>query len=271
MITLPEMPPRNTGGVNRSFATMRAVVALMMREMATRYGRSPGGYVWALLEPIGAIVILAIGFSMLLRSPPVGNSFVLFYATGFLPFTLYQSLQTMVARSIIFSRPLLMYPAVTWIDAVLARFILNALTSLLATIILFAGILLFSDARAVIEITFILKSLALGMLLGLSVGLLNCALFGLLPVWEQIWSIATRPLFLISGVFFTFDSMPRMMQSILWYNPLMHIVGAMRKGFYPTYSGDYINLSYVLGVCLVLMFFGVVLLCRFHRDILNNN
>ena len=31
----------------RRFRSARAVVALMLREMATTYGRSPGGYVWA--------------------------------------------------------------------------------------------------------------------------------------------------------------------------------------------------------------------------------
>ena len=30
------------------FATLRTITALILREMATTYGRSPGGYVWAI-------------------------------------------------------------------------------------------------------------------------------------------------------------------------------------------------------------------------------
>jgi capsular polysaccharide transport system permease protein len=35
---------------------MRTIVALIMREMATSYGRSPGGYIWAIAEPVAGIV-----------------------------------------------------------------------------------------------------------------------------------------------------------------------------------------------------------------------
>ena len=41
----------------RSFASLRCVIALMLREMATTYGRSPGGYLWVMLEPIAGIAL----------------------------------------------------------------------------------------------------------------------------------------------------------------------------------------------------------------------
>jgi capsular polysaccharide transport system permease protein len=245
-------------------------MALMIREMATRYGRSPGGYVWALLEPMGAILILAVGFSVMLKSPPLGTSFMLFYATGFLPFSLYQSLSNHVARSINFSRALLMYPAVTWVDAVLARFTLNALTEVLVTVILLGAMLAMIDTRVALEGAMLLQALVLAMALGLGVGVLNCALIGLFPVWMQIWSILSRPLFLVSGVIFLFDDMPRLVQSIMWYNPLTHVLGLMRAGIYPTYRADYVMLSYPLIFAMITLFFGMLLMGRYHREILND-
>lgn len=254
----------------RSFATFRAVSALILREMATRYGRSPGGYLWAILEPLGAILILAMGMSVIVRIPPMGNSFILFFATAFLPFSLYLNVSGMVARSINFSRALLFYPAVTWVDAVLARFLLNTLTGVLVMLILFSGLFIATDISAMPNITPILQAVILAALLGLSVGTVNCVLFGLFPVWEQIWSIATRPLFLISGVFFLYEDLPTTVQNILWYNPVIHITGLMRQGFYTTYTADYVNVSFVAIVSLILLFFGVLLMGRFHRDILNS-
>lgn len=254
----------------RSFATFRAVSALILREMATRYGRSPGGYLWAILEPLGAILILAMGMSVIVRIPPMGNSFILFFATAFLPFSLYLNVSGMVARSINFSRALLFYPAVTWVDAVLARFLLNTLTGVLVMLILFSGLFIATDIGAMPNITPILQAVTLAALLGLSVGIVNCVLFGLFPVWEQIWSIATRPLFLISGVFFLYEDLPTTVQNILWYNPVIHITGLMRQGFYTTYTADYINVSFVAVVSLIYLFFGVLLMGRFHRDILNS-
>lgn len=272
MTQTPALPaqPQARPRTNRRFAAIKSVMALMIREMATRYGRSPGGYVWAILEPMGAILILAIGFSIMLRSPPLGNSFILFYATGFLPFSLYQSLSNHVARSIHFSRALLMYPAVTWVDAVLARFTLNALTEILVTVILLGALLSMTDTRVALDGVLLLQSLVLAMAVGLGVGVMNCALIGLFPVWMQIWSILSRPLFLVSGVIFLFDDMPPVMQSILWYNPLTHVLGLMRAGIYPTYRADYVSLACPMIFALGTLFVGVLLMGRYHREILND-
>lgn len=255
----------------RSFMTFRAVFALVLREMATRYGRSPGGFVWAILEPLGSILILSAGFALLITNPPLGSSFLLFYSTGFMPFNVYQSLSLMISRSIDFSRPLLLYPAVTWVDAVLARFVLNSLTGVLVTLLLMTGILTVTDTRTGIDLQPMVLAMALTMLIGAGIGTLNCVLIGLFPAWAQIWSIATRPLFIISGIFFLYDEMSPFLREILWYNPLIHIIGLMRTGFYPTYRADYIDPSYVISVGLVTLFLGIALMGRYHRDILNSN
>lgn len=98
--------------------------------------------------------------------------------------------------------------------------------------------------------------------------MVNCAISGLYPLWEVIWAIINRPLFLASGIFFLFDNMPPLAQQILWYNPLIHVVGLMRRGFYPTYTASYVDPVYVLAVSLALLTLGLLLLGRYHRDIL---
>ena len=238
--------------------------------MTTRYGRSPGGYLWALIEPLGVIVILAFGFSLLLRAPALGSSFILFYATGYLPFSLYQSTSELVARAIRFSKPLLAYPRVSWIDAILARLVLNTLTGLLVAYILLAVIMGVSETRTVLRIEPILAAMGLSVLLGLAVGTTNCLLMGLFPVWERIWGIVNRPLFLASGVIFLYEDVPRVAQDYLWFNPLMHVVGLMRTGFYPLYSPSYVSVVYVLGVTVVPLAFSLLLLRRYHTDIIAN-
>lgn len=262
----PVQPP--AAGLTTSFRTSRTVFALMLREMSTRYGRSPGGYLWALLEPLGGIFIMALAFSMLIRAPSLGNSFLLFYATGFVPFTLYQNISNMVARALSFSKPLLQYPAVTWADAILARFILNALTGIVVGYIVLLLIMIIVDSHVVLDIAPILKVMSLTLLFGLAVGMLNCVLNGLFSAWSMIWSIATRPLFIVSGVIFIYEDMPPFVQKYLWYNPLMHITGLMRTGFYPTYSPSYISELYVVCVSLCVLFLGTLLLRRYHREIL---
>ena len=244
-------------------------MALILREMSTRYGRTPGGYIWSIIEPTAAILVLSVGFSLVMRTPSLGNSFLLFYATGYLPFNLYLTVSGTVAASIGFSKPLLKYPAVTWVDAVLGRFLLNSLTGILITLILLGGILLVVDTRAIVDIPPLIQAMALSMILSLGVGVLNCALMGLFPIWVVIWSVVTRPLFLASGIIFIFDQLPTFAQKVLWYNPLIHITGLMRTGVYSMYAPQYISPTYVMACGLISLTLGLILLGRFHRDILN--
>lgn len=263
------LPAAPGSGVEASHRSARVIAALMLREMSTRYGRSPGGYLWAILEPLGGVLILSLAFSLLLRTPSLGTSFILFYATGFVPFTLYQNVSVTVARSLIFSRPLMQYPVVTWGDAVLARFALNAVVGILVSCAVLGLVMAFVNSHVLLDITPILAVIFLTLLLGLSVGVLNCALMGLFAHWETVWSIVTRPLFIASGVLFTYEDVPANVQSILWFNPLIHVTGLMRQGFYPTYAPSYVSGLYVIVCCLIALFLGVVLLRRYHRDILN--
>lgn len=261
--------PLISRGTHRRFASARAIVALILREMATRYGRSPGGYVWAILEPLGAILVLSVGFSLVMRTPPLGQNFILFYASGFLPFSLYLNLSNSVARSINYSRSLLFYPGVTWADAAIARFLLNSLTGILVALILFSSILFLVGTSFVVNVFEAILTMLLAMFLGLGIGVLNCALMGMLPVWVQFWTIINRPLFIISGVIFLYDDMPAGAQAVLWYNPLIHITGLMRRSFYPTYHADYISIPFIAGIAIVCLFMGVLLMGRYHRTILH--
>ncbi len=264
-------PPLAPGaGVSQRFRMGRTVLALILREMSSRYGRSPGGYVWAVLEPVGMILIMAIGFSLLVRNPPLGTSFILFFATGFIPFNLYQALSNTIARTMIFSRALLSYPIITWVDAILARFILNSLTGIMVGYLVLMVFVQVSDSPILLNIRPILETMLLAMLLGLGVGTLNCALIGLIPVWDQVWSIFSRPLFLASGIILLYDDMPALARDILWYNPLVHVTGLMRTGFYPTYEATYVSVAFVIGFSLVSLFMGIVLMGRYHREILTN-
>lgn len=254
---------------NRRFPAIRAISALILREMATRYGNSPGGYIWAILDPLGAIVMLSFGFSLLLRSPALGSSFLLFFTAGYLPIHMYQTTSNVVAASINYSRPLLKFPSVSWMDALLARFILNSLTMLLVCYLLLAGIIIATEAKSPLEFGPVLRAMGLAMILGFGVGTLNCVLNGLYPVWNHIWGIVTRPLVIASGLFYIYEDLGQTAREILWYNPLIHITGLMRSGIFITYNPSYVNEAYVLGFGLILTLLGLILMRRFHRDILN--
>lgn len=240
----------------------------MLREMQTTYGRSPGGFIWAILEPAAGIALLSFIFSLGFRSPALGNAFPPFYATGLVPFLFFNDVSGKIAGSLTFSRQLLAYPSVTYMDALLARIFVNVFTQLLVGYIVFFGILFFYDTQGGLDLTRVGISYLMVIFLSVGVGTINCLLASRFPLWQRAWSILTRPLFLVSCIFFLFESIPEPYQNILWYNPLVHVIGMMRAGFYTNYDATYTSVGYVTGLSLVLTVVGLVFLRRYHRDIL---
>lgn len=253
----------------RSFKNLRAIFALIIREMSTSYGRSPGGYFWAIAEPIAGVALLSVAFSLALKTPPIGINFQIFYATGILPFLMFRELETKTSTSIRFSRRLLFYPSITYTDAMIGRFLLTVITQLMVFYVVIAGVLTLWDTRTSMEPSLILSSLAAASILAIGIGSVNCLLISFFPVWERLWAVFNRPLILMSGVIFLHENIPEPWQSYLWYNPLVHIVGQMRRGFYPSYQGEYVEIMYPIGVGMALLVVGLVLLNRYNRDILN--
>lgn len=255
----------------RRFQMWRTIMALLLREMSTTYGRSPGGYLWTILVPVGGIAMLTLVLAagLRIRNPSLGINFPLFYATGLLPLMLYQRTSTAVAAALRYSRALLFYPGVTFVDAIAARFLVQVLTNATVMYVVLGGILLLFDTRAIVDLPPVLLAFCLAALLGVGIGSLNAYLFPTFPLWEQVWSILTFPLFLLSGVIFIYEDLPQVGQQVLWYNPLIHISGLMRTGFYPVYHPSYIEPLYVLGFGLIPLVLGLMLLRRHHTRIMN--
>ena len=251
--------PSQPAGTSKTSA-WRVIAALVLREMATTYGRSPGGYVWAILEPVAVIAVLSVGFSLLANTPPLGESFVLFYATGMLTLQFYATNGTKIGQAIDFNRALLKYPAVTWFDAVIARAALSTLTGVVVSSILLAGIMAWAGYHGIPDIPILAKAFAMCAVIGFGIGCLNAVLFSYFAIWRSVWSVLTRPLFIVSGVIFLYEDLPPEVQSIIWWNPIMHTVSLARQAFYPYYDASYVSEVYVWTVAGIACFLGLVFL-----------
>ncbi|MGY9045547.1 hypothetical protein P775_06750 [Puniceibacterium antarcticum] len=264
-----QLPSRPARPPHRRFVTLRVIVALMLREMSTTYGSSALGYLWAIMEPVLGILLMTLIFSFTFNAPSLGTSFALFFASGIMPFMAYMDISSKVAYSLRFSSKLLFYPGVTFVDAMIARTLLNAMTQFLISGLVFSGILVAYDIDVILDIPEIALGFSMALSLAVSVGTLNCYLLSLYPIWERIWAILNRPMFMVSCVLFTFDTVPMPYRDWLWWNPLVHVIGQMRGGIYATYDNSYVSPLYVFGLSLTLLAPGLLLLRRHYRNIIN--
>lgn len=246
-----------------------SILAFMMRDVAASYRRQAGGYLWAVAEPVAGIALLTVVFSLAFFAPPLGDNFATFYATGLLPFTIYMQIQSRLMTALRASRPLLQYPAASFIDALISRALLAMLTQLVVFLVVFAGLVAVFDPRISPNPAGIALALAMVAILAIGIGVLNCLLIGLFPVWQRVWGVLNRPLFVISGIFFLFESVAEPWRSWLWYNPLIHVVGALRAALYPFYDASYVQPGYVIGLGVSALAAGLLFLRAHHREILS--
>lgn len=235
---------------------LRVQAALVIREMITRYGRSWIGYAWAVIEPLGVVLILSIAISQIVPIPALGSSFVLFYATGYIPFHFFLEAAQSTGTAVQLNRALMQLPMVTPLDTVLARFFLSCLTLMIVAAMLFSGLLWVVEEPVDLRFEGLALGLGAGAILGLGVGTTNAFLFEVFPSWRQLWGIISRPLFIISGVFFVYEGLPRPLAEPLWYNPILHVVGQTRSAIYPFYDAAYVQIGYPIALGLGLFLLG---------------
>lgn len=237
---------------------IRIVTAFLLREMATRYGSKPGGYIWSFLEPAAYIAIMSVLFQAISHTPPIGNSYILFFATGYLGFQLYKATETYVVKAVDANKNLLSYPIVSPIDPVIARFLLQAITWIVVSSIILA--VCHIDVRQVTRIDFvpILLAMTFAWALALGVGLLNSVLFFSYPLYEKLFTVVTRPLLLVSGVFHLPDGLPPPFKDYLLLNPICHVVMLFRKGFYSQYRADGLDVRYLMEWSIILLAIGTL-------------
>lgn len=248
---------KQTGFGHALRVQMRVLGALVLREMRVRYGRSQLGYFWALMEPVAYVAIMTSLFSYIERPPPFGHSIALFFALGVIPFRLFSSISNQLTGAMDANRALLAYPIVRELDTVLARLILETMTGLTIFIIFMSALHIVEGVPGPAHPLRVLQGLSLIVLFGFGVGLTNAVILRRFPSWQNIFRIITAPLFFLSAVFYSLESLPTQARDLLTWNPLVHGIEMVRDGYYSHYRATGLDGDYLFACGLGLVFVGM--------------
>ncbi|MGR8933304.1 MAG: ABC transporter permease [Gammaproteobacteria bacterium] len=236
----------------------RVIGALILREIHTRYGDRQFGYLWEIFEHVAHILVLVVLFTLLSRSPPIGDSFGVFFATGLIPFLLFMHITQQVVNAVNNNQPLLSYPMVLPLDLMVARALLECATTGVVIMLFLAVGFYFNLFMPVDSLLDIFIAFALIIPLGIGYGMVVALLKFYSPVFATLYSFLNRPLYFMSGLFYIADNLPIGVQKVLFFNPLLHINEWVRSGFYSTYESHFLDKYYVVSVSIVFLFIGLV-------------
>ncbi|WP_320196491.1 ABC transporter permease [Agrobacterium rosae] len=239
----------------------RVIVALTIREVRLRNSKNAFMQLFDLLEAVVFIVVHWIIFSFLGRHLLIGDSLLLFIATGIFPVLFFRTMTIRAATAIEASKAVTAIPSIEPIDYSIARTFVEFASFTILFVAFFALIDAFGLSRFALPVnpSAIVEFLAAIFIFSLGIGLINSFLAYLFPLWKFIWGIFSRVQIFFSAVFFIPEYMPPQIKHILSFNPIMHFVSLFRSGFYSTYPMHLFSREYMWGWSAAVLLLGLAL------------
>ncbi len=223
----------------------RSVLALFLREIRTRFGKYQLGYAWALLEPLGTILVLVFVFTALGAHGYPGIEFPVFLITGVTINSLFveisnRSIKAMEANSALFN-----YRPIRPVDTVISRTLLELVLHAGVFIVLLGAYVMIGGKVVIHNLSLLLLVFILLALFSCGIGILFMLLTDAYEDADKVLPLMTRPLFFISGVFFSVQVVPQEYWPFLLWNPIFHAIELGREAVAPGYSVPQASLGYL--------------------------
>ncbi|MDF3057822.1 MAG: polysialic acid transporter [Rariglobus sp.] len=232
------MNPNSTGLPRRKPPQVQWAVihALFVRNLSAQFGQLRGGIAWAFVEPLMQVLLFTFLFYLRGRHELGNIPIPMLVITGVAPFILFRQVAHGGARAFRQADALFNYRLVQPVDPVLSNG-LHHFVFFIFTLTVFTSVCHILHFR-IEQVRFLELLVNIGLLLILALGLsmLFTVLLTVLPEARRFVPFFIRPLFFISGIFFTAESLPSDIRPYFLLNPLLHATEITRSCFYYSYT-----------------------------------
>lgn len=234
------------------------VLALILRELKTRFGANRFGYIWVPLEPALHLMVLVVVFGFLRQRVQAGVDFSIFLVVGLIPYLLFRNIAFRTMESMDANKALFAYRQIKPMDTYIARAVLDSAITLVVYVIMlfFMGSLGFAVVPAAPLELIVIHGIV--VIFGLGFGIILSILVDIVPDAKLIIRILFMPLYFISGVMWPLSMVPQELLPYLLWNPLLHIVELARSAFfYNYYLQPGVSIQFVLLTTFLSFFIGL--------------
>jgi capsular polysaccharide transport system permease protein len=236
------------------------IYALLLRELSSRFGKSRGGFLWVLFEPIAHLLVPVMVFGFIRYRFVPGVEYPVFLVYGFLPFLLFKAICLQIVNGVNTSQRLLSYRQILLMDVFVAKALAHMVIQAIVFAVVLTGLALLGYDVLPARPVELAGVLVLTVALAFGLGLVFAAIASLVPDARQVINVMFMPLYFISGVLFPVTRFPDEYVRWMAINPVLHLVELSRvtalKGFVPM---KYLSLSYPLTLALVTTLIGFML------------
>jgi capsular polysaccharide transport system permease protein len=234
--------------------------ALLLRELSSRFGKSRGGFLWVLVEPIAYLLIPVMVFGFLRQRVVPGVEYPVFLVYGFLPFLLFKAVCLQIVDATNAGAGLLSYRQVLLMDVFIAKALAHLVIQAVVFSIVLTGLALLGFhvlPQRPIELGAVL---VLTSILAFGLGLIFAAISSLIPDARPTIKVLFMPLYFVSGILLPVTRFPDEWVQWMAINPVLHVVELSRLVSVEHYAPTkFLSTTYVTGFALITTAVGLML------------
>ena len=248
------------------------IIALFIRELKTRFGKNSIGYFWPILEPMAHVAVLSFIFSFRGTEHASGLNFILIFVTGIVPYLLFQNITSRSLNAMESNMGLFNYRQVKPLDTITARVILEVVifSIILISMMLVLSLIVGMEFQ-LNNILMLYVSILTLVILSYSLGVLFMIMGAINPESKRVIPIFTKPMYFISGIFFTASEIPDWIREYLLLNPIFNIIEWIRYSLFTEMTDNkYHDIGYSVSTALVLLFLALSLYKKYKIRIMTS-
>ncbi|MCP1539018.1 ABC transporter permease [Methylorubrum extorquens] len=237
---------------------LRVLSALMLRDMRSRFGGTYWGYLVQVLWPCVHLGIITGLMAFRGMKAPILDSPALFVATGALPALAFQYISREVMKGYMVHKPLTYFPQVKKFDTVVARCLVEIVSSFMGLMLVCFVLLCFGIDPVPQNLFVAITGYLAAVGLGIGVGFINVGIVSVFPGWSLGYILVTLTAYLTSGVYFLASYMPNEIYSYMKWNPITQLIEWVRLAYEPTLAVE-VDYLYVFGVIFGSLTIGLLM------------
>ena len=229
------------------------IFALFVRELQSRFNDKLG-LGWAFFEPFLFIAALAFIRGLISGNNVHGIPIFIFMMIGLMGVQLVTTTMNTVAISISRDKPLYALRQVQPISTLLVAGFLELCIKVGVAVMLGLTLYLMEIEFNPDQPLLLLSMFFVAWIMGVASGAILAIGTEFLPELTKIRQFATRPLFILSAVFFSLQDVPQKYWHLLNWNPILHVNEIARYASYEEYGMYGVSIVFILITAAALSF-----------------
>ena len=215
---------------------LQTVNALIIRDMKTKFSDDPLGYGWALLNPLAWIGALVVFFTIVQKQSPIFTDLISFVMSGMLPYMVFRYTITAMMRAKKLNRSLTYIESVTSGKIMISAALVELINGVVVYLVLFSLNYVVYEKAEAHNLLLMMYGYLCAWAIGASVGNFVAELSARYDIFSRIMPVLLRPVFWLSGIFYTANELPLGIAEILTLNPLFQAIEVLRSGAFQGYE-----------------------------------